>query len=92
MGPIPNLLRLLEIMGATVFLVPEDCREVDAFSTNQGGHPSIFLVGGKDSTSRRCDTAHELGHLIMHADAYPGDKELESQANRFAGAFLIIPA
>lgn len=90
LGPIPDLLRLLESKGAILFLVPEDCHEVDAFSTNPGGRPLIFLVGSKESTSRRrFDAAHELGHLIMHADAMPGDKELENQAHRFAGAFLV---
>ena len=90
MGPIPHLMRLLESKGAILFLVPDDCREVDAFSTNSGGRPLIFLAGIKESTSRRrFDAAHELGHLIMHADALPGDKQLETQAHRFAGAFLI---
>ena len=32
---------------------------------------------------------HELGHLIMHADAQPGNPEIEQQANLFASAFLM---
>ncbi len=36
----------------------------------------------------RFDAAHELGHLVMHADAAPGSSEIETEAHRFAGAFL----
>lgn len=35
------------------------------------------------------DAAHELGHLIMHADVAAGSSELEQQANRFGSAFLM---
>ena len=90
LGPIPNIVRLLESRGAVGAVIPEDCRRVDAFSTWYRGRPIVFLVFTKGSTSRtRFDAAHELGHLVMHADAEPGSQELERQANRFAGAFLV---
>ena len=37
----------------------------------------------------RFDIAHECGHLIMHQGKITGDKETETEANRFASAFLL---
>jgi Zn-dependent peptidase ImmA (M78 family) len=37
----------------------------------------------------RLDAGHELGHLAMHADVTPGGHEVEGQAFRFGGAFLV---
>lgn len=90
LGPIGNLVTLLESRGVLVTRIPEGCEDVDAFSTWHDGRPIVFLVPAKGSTSRtRFDAAHELGHLVMHADASPGNPELERQAHRFAGAFLV---
>lgn len=90
LGPIPNLVRLLESKGIVVAHVPEECREVDAFSTWCGTRPFIFLVSESGSASRmRFDSVHELGHLVMHADVAPGNAEAERDANRFASAFLL---
>jgi len=88
-GPIPNVVRLLESRGIVVSQLPDQSREVDAFSVWHGGQPLIFLVS-KPSTSRlRMDAAHELGHLVLHADVSPGDKETEKEAEHFGGAFLM---
>ncbi|MEZ4225509.1 MAG: XRE family transcriptional regulator [Polyangiaceae bacterium] len=90
LGPIPNVTRLLESHGVVVVHIPAGCSEVDAFSTWSDGRPLVFLVMEKGSTSRtRFDASHELGHLVMHTDACPGNAELERQANRFASAFLL---
>jgi Zn-dependent peptidase ImmA (M78 family) len=84
------VVKLLESKGIVVALIPDDCQEVDAFSAWHDGRPLIFLVRHKGSTSRtRFDAAHELGHLVMHADVAAGSPELERQANRFASAFLL---
>lgn len=90
LGPIPNITKLLEAKGILVTVIPDGCAEVEAFSTWHEGRPIIFLVPDKKSTSRvRYDAAHELGHLIMHADVVAGSPEAERQANRFAAAFLV---
>lgn len=90
LGPIPNVVKLLENKGIVVAFIPDDCHEVDAFSAWHDGRPLVFLVKHKESTSRtRFDAAHELGHLVMHADVAAGSPELERQANRFASAFLL---
>ena len=90
LGPIGNVVTLLESRGVLVTHIPEDCEDVDAFSTWHAGRPLVFLVMAKGSTSRsRFDACHELGHLTMHADVTAGSPELERQANRFASAFLL---
>ena len=90
LGPIGNVVNLLESRGVLVTHIPEGCEDVDAFSTWHEGRPVVFLVMEKGSTSRtRFDACHELGHLVMHADATPGSQDLERQAHRFAGAFLV---
>ncbi len=90
LGPIPNMVRLLESKGTVVTRVPDACREVDAFSVWHRGRPLVFLLSEKDSPSRsRFDAAHELGHLVLHPDVAPGDVGSEREANRFAGAFLF---
>lgn len=90
LGPIPNVVGLLESRGVLVFLIDQDCAQVDAFSVWHGQRPCVFLGTGKGSTSRtRLDAAHELGHLVMHDDVSPGSPELERQANRFGAAFLL---
>jgi Zn-dependent peptidase ImmA (M78 family)/transcriptional regulator with XRE-family HTH domain len=90
LGPINNVVNLLERSGVLVTHVPENCADVDAFSTWHEGRPLIFLVMHKGSTSRtRFDACHELGHLVMHADVAAANPDLERQANRFASAFLL---
>ncbi|MDQ7814192.1 MAG: XRE family transcriptional regulator [Patescibacteria group bacterium] len=90
LGPIGNMINLLERKGVVVIPIDESCREVDAFSMWNDGRPCVFLVMEKDSPSRtRMDAAHELGHLVMHADVMAGSPELEHQANRFGSALLM---
>lgn len=90
LGPIGNMVNLLERNGVVVIPVDHGCMDVDAFSLWNGKRPCVFLVMEKGSTSRsRMDAAHELGHLLMHVDAAPGSPELERQANHFASAFLL---
>ena len=89
LGPIPNVIGLIESKGIIVSFVPDSCKDVDAFSFWYEQNPLIFLIDEKNPTRVRFDAAHELGHLVMHADAAPGNRELERQAHRFAGAFLL---
>ncbi len=89
LGPIPNVTKLLQGQGILVCLVPNTCREVDAFSAWYQARPLIFLVAEHGPSRTRFDAAHELGHLVMHADAAPGSQEIEREAHRFAGAFLV---
>lgn len=45
--------------------------KLDAFSVWFDNKPFIFLSSDKDTNVRiRFDIAHEIGHLLMHADYY----------------------
>lgn len=88
-GPIPSVVRLLELNGVIVTRHSAGRREFDAFSRWFEGRPVVVLSTDKGDLARsRFDAAHELGHLAMHADAEPGTHGTEHQAHRFAAAFL----
>ena len=90
LGPIPNMTQLLESVGVLVIPIDQDSRQVDAFSLWQKGRPCVFLGTDKGSTSRtQFDGAHELGHLIRHADVAAGERAVEREADAFASAFLL---
>ncbi|NOJ97780.1 ImmA/IrrE family metallo-endopeptidase [Corallococcus coralloides] len=88
MGPIPRLVALLEGKGVRILPLINACADVDAFSVWHRGVP-IVLLAPKAASRMHFDLAHELGHLLMHEDAEPGDAELERQADSFASAFLL---
>ena len=88
--PIGNVLKLIESKGVRVLSLSEATKNVDAYSFWRGDHPYIFLNQEKTAERSIFDTAHELGHLVLHhhADSRT-DKEAETQADRFASAFLM---
>lgn len=88
-GPISNITRVAENAGAVVMRVNGLANEVDAvsFATKR---PVIALNGSKESVCRaRFGIAHELGHFALHIGVLTGDRLTETQANRFASAFLL---
>jgi len=88
-GPVKHVVRLLETKGIVVVRNPSGY-DIDAFSAWYPARPIVVLADDKGSFERsRFDAAHELGHLVMHADPAPGDRVLETQAHRFASAFLM---
>lgn len=88
-APVKIMTRVVEGAGVPVASVSGISDKIDAFSTTKG-RPLIVRSLDKNSGSRsRFDLAHEIGHLVMHRDAEPGRDEIEKQAHRFAGAFLI---
>jgi Zn-dependent peptidase ImmA (M78 family) len=90
--PIENVVREIEAHGGVAVRL-ELADDVDAFSwpTKPPRRPIVILGSDKDVPNRsRFDAAHELGHLLMHFDhPKPDDRALETQAHRFAGAFLL---
>jgi Zn-dependent peptidase ImmA (M78 family)/transcriptional regulator with XRE-family HTH domain len=96
-GPISNVVGLLETNGIIVCRHEISDENIDAFSFWNGDHPFVFLSSDKSSAVRaRFDAAHELGHLILHRWIDQDDledpqvlKTVEAEANRFAGAFLL---
>lgn len=91
-GPIAHVLREVENHGVCAVFAPFEHASLDAYSVFGGGVPLIVLnptVG--DYYRQRFDVAHELGHLVMHPDAEPGNKVIEAQADAFA-AELLAPS
>lgn len=89
LGPVENMTRLAENLGAVVLSFEGLSKEIDALSVAVE-RPFIVRNNAKESTSRyRFDIAHELGHLVMHEGVVTGDRITENQANRFASAFLL---
>ncbi|PWI80330.1 DNA-binding protein [Enterobacter sp. CGMCC 5087] len=88
-GPIDNMTRLAEKLGAFVTSFDAVSDEVDALSVPLR-RPFIVRNTAKKSPCRqRFDIAHEVAHLILHEGVSTGDRLTESQANRFASALLL---
>lgn len=89
-GPVSDTVRILEQRGVLLVEVPGHSERLDAFSAWVGSWPVVFIATEKSSASRRrFDVIHELGHLLMHANAKPGDAQREREADAFASAFLL---
>lgn len=89
-GPLDDVVRLLEAHGVIVVRPRIESGRVDAFSAWVHDRPVVVLASDKDDRGRsRFDAAHELGHLVMHHDAHPGNHAVELEAQRFAAAFLM---
>lgn len=89
LGPIDNMVRVAERAGAVVTTFNSVSAEVDALSYALK-RPVIVRNDAKPSACRqRFDIAHELGHFVLHQGLQTGNRETESQANRFASAFLL---
>ncbi|EKT4448921.1 ImmA/IrrE family metallo-endopeptidase [Pseudomonas putida] len=94
---IPDLA--LAVEGAGVILVREETGIAPIEGLSAWSHalqrPLILLSADKANGFRsRFDLAHELGHLILHKGIDRSTdperyKLMESQAHRFAGAFLL---
>jgi Zn-dependent peptidase ImmA (M78 family)/DNA-binding XRE family transcriptional regulator len=92
-GPVASVVRLLESRGVVVTRSESPTRHVDAFSRWFGKRPVVVLAGLRLSLDRlRFDAAHELGHLVLHSDVEPGNRQQEDEAQRFAAAFLMPAA
>jgi Zn-dependent peptidase ImmA (M78 family)/DNA-binding XRE family transcriptional regulator len=87
--PVANMIHLLESKGVRVYSLSVKAKEVDAFSTWKGDTPFVFLNVEKSSEHSRFDAAHELAHLVLHRSGAPVGKEAETEAHRFAAAFLM---
>jgi Zn-dependent peptidase ImmA (M78 family)/DNA-binding XRE family transcriptional regulator len=85
----PNMVHLLEAHGVRVYSLAQECAEVDAFSFWRGDVPCVFLNNYKTAERSRMDSAHELGHLVMHAHGGPSGRLAEHEAQAFASAFLM---
>ncbi len=92
-GPVAHVVRIIENHGIAVVFAPladAEVRRIDAFSTVALSRPIIVLAPDRadDVLRHRFTAAHELGHLVLHADQVGGDPQLEREADRFAAEFL----
>jgi Zn-dependent peptidase ImmA (M78 family)/transcriptional regulator with XRE-family HTH domain len=89
LGPIPNVVRLLESRGVVCTRIPAQTRRVYAFSCGFPDRPVVVLSAERaHRAAGRFDASHELAHLVLHPDAEPGTHAVERQANAFAAEFL----
>lgn len=99
-GPISNMVHLLEAYGIEVYGFNADSRHVDAVSFWRDNTPFVLMnhangIGepARSGERARFDLAHELGHLVLHRSVTELDsREVESEASRFAAAFLLPAA
>lgn len=104
LGPLPHLVRHAEARGIVVCLLPRTLTgetgaapdhssgtgNVDAFSTRLPHRPLVGLTGTKGGLlRRRFNVAHEIGHLVLHPEARPGDSQHEREAHLFAAELLM---
>lgn len=89
-APIENLMSVMQRNGIIIFKM--DLGTTDGFSQWSNGVP-IVVVNEKSNYFRtRFSLAHELGHLLLHSDVPDEDsakREIEAEANAFAGSFLM---
>lgn len=97
-GPIDNLTAVIQKNGISMSKFNLRIGKVDGFSAWYNGRPFIFSNDEKNTNGRvRFNIAHELGHLLMHADYFTDSdlknsairEKVETEADCFAAAFLL---
>lgn len=97
LGPINNLVEIIEANGINVVSIDTSKISCDAYSQFIGNVPIIIINKNIGSAVRwRFNLAHELGHLVLHSKLNPNILEsndeynrIESEANEFAENFLL---
>jgi Zn-dependent peptidase ImmA (M78 family) len=86
-GPIANVIKIIEDNGGIVIRYPFGTPKMDAISRWVPGLPPLFFVNeGLPTDRERLTLCHELGHLILHNVP---TSDMENEANRFAAEFLM---
>lgn len=96
-APIPGMCQLLETNGVKVLLMDKKRKSFFGLSvgSEDGGPAVVVNTWDRISVERWIFTAaHELGHLLLHADEYDTErtehpKEAEEEADAFASEFLM---
>jgi Zn-dependent peptidase ImmA (M78 family)/DNA-binding XRE family transcriptional regulator len=92
-GPLAHLVATIEAHGIIVTLIPltnEAITRVSAYSTDALGRPMIIVTPERATSiyRYRFTCAHELGHLLLHGNPIPGDRQQEREADEFAAELL----
>ncbi|SDQ68687.1 Zn-dependent peptidase ImmA, M78 family [Pseudomonas grimontii] len=98
-APISNVVQVLESAGIVCARTTLGHLKMDGVSNwyELDQRPYVLLVADKANGIRnRFDAAHELGHIVLHRyiskEQYDANYALlETQAHRFASAFLLPP-
>ncbi|WP_337996643.1 XRE family transcriptional regulator [Oleispirillum naphthae] len=96
-GPISDVILAMENAGIVVAYDEVESEALDGMSawSELDGRPYVLLASDKKTCVRsRFDAAHELAHLILHRNIDSVEfatnlKLIETQAHRFASAFLM---
>lgn len=96
-GPLPHLVATMESRGVVVSLIPmtnESVTRVSAYSTDALGRPLVIITPERARSiyRYRFTCAHELGHLLLHTNPLPGDRQQEREADEFAAELLTPKA
>lgn len=97
LGPISDLVLCLENAGIIFARDEVGYLKMDGVScwSDLDNNPYIFVTADKSNSIRnRFDAAHELGHIVLHRylnskTFKDHHKEIERQADLFAGCFLM---
>lgn len=96
-GPIADVGLALENAGVVLVREATGVAQIEGLSAWSAAlvRPFVYLAADKANGFRsRFDAAHELGHICLHKNIhFSRDREfhgeMERQAHRFAGAFLL---
>lgn len=90
-GPVKHLVATAESRGIVVAVRPlGEIDAVDAFSAVIVDRPIIITTPRRSENvfPHRFSIAHEIGHLLLHADSGEHSAAIEKEADEFAAAFL----
>lgn len=92
--PIPNIHELLEEKGIKVVQITEQDTAFDGLSATTDAGEMMVLASHLDSNipRKRMTESHELAHIILPVPDDLDERQEESLAKRFAGAFLMPAA
>jgi Zn-dependent peptidase ImmA (M78 family) len=93
-GPVKHLVAVAESHGIVVATRPlREVESVDAFSVKVVERPIIITTPRRSANvfRHRFSIAHEIGHLLLHAESGDQNAAVEREADEFAAA-LLTPA
>jgi Zn-dependent peptidase ImmA (M78 family)/transcriptional regulator with XRE-family HTH domain len=92
MGPISNLVNVVEAAGGVVARRDFQTHRIDAISVWHPGSGPLFVLNSELTPERqRFVLAHELGHMVMH-EGEPPRETAEHEADEFAEELLMPTA
>lgn len=94
-GPVKHLVAAAESRGIVVAVRPlGEIDDVDAFSVVIVDRPIVVTTPRRSENvfRHRFSIAHEIGHLLLHADSVDHSAAIEKEADEFAAAFLTPAA